>query len=673
MHGPPAPGARRFDRRSLWIELACALLAALLPALATLRGSPGPLALTLNLGPNDAAYLEGFHPNYEGAGAIATRWSTTQARVRLPFVVSGEAALVTRAARVLPQTADVTVTFAGQAVDHYAARGGRFEVQRAELPRGRALRADIVLEVADRDPTGVVRSPEGLARALSVDWLRLDVGARGVVHATGATAWRPALLALLLFALFRWVGFARRASLGLVAPAAFGLAWATLAQPLATAHVLRLLLPGAALAGTLAALWLRRRPAGRWVLVVFLFGYLVKGAGLFHPDFFYPDVQLFRRYVSAFAEASGSLAERGVSAQEQTNTAYPRFVAGRPYAFPYSPIFFLPFLLLPRDPALVENAQRHVALLAVSAESLLVFWLAGRLFRRREPLPVAACDDVSTAGVLAALASALLPIHYSRLLLAMWPTLVGHACDLFAIGAVTHWALGSDATRSGPRALVRVGLAVQAALLAYVSSLFNLGSLLGALALLERRRRGLRLVGLWLLAAFVTVFVLYQPFVRLAWTEMRPALLGHAPVTALPDDAPRPTAAPSGLGPALARVPMFYGLGWPLLAALGCLVARQRLRPEAGRVLLAWALAFALLVALRAFGLGLFKDLKELTFVAPLVALSAGLALSRLARAPLALGLLLLVLAAWTAERYVFYWNDARAPVMVPVETSGVR
>jgi hypothetical protein len=671
MLNPPAPGARRFGGRGPWLDLACALLAALLPALASLHGSPGPLSVTLNVGPNDAAYLEGFHPHYEGAGAIATRWSTTRAGVRLPFAVSGRAALVTRAARVLPQTADVTVAFAGQVVDRYAARGGRFDVRRVDLPLGHGLPATVAFDIAPRaGAADVGPASGGPTRGLSVDWLRLELGVYGRLHATGAAAWRPAALAALLFVLWRVVGFGRRAALGLALPFAVALAAAGWFQPLVQAHVLRLLLPGVALAGALAAAWLRRRPGGRWVLVIVVAGYLVKGAGLFHPDFFYPDVQLFRRYVNAFSEAQGSLAERGVAAQEQTNTAYPRFVAGRPYAFPYSPVFFLPFLLLPRDAALIEDAQRHVALLAVSAEGLLVFWLAGLLFRRRaRDTP----DEAARTGLLAALVSVLLPIHYSRLLLAMWPTLVGHVFDLLAIGVLARWTLTSTAVRAQGRRFARLVLAVQAALLMYVSSLINLGALLAALAWLERRRRGVWLLRAWGLAALVTVLALYGPFVQLAWTEMLPAITGQSPALALPADAPRPTPPITGLGPALGRVLLFYGLGWPLLAVAGFVAARREARARTWRLLVAWAAAFALLLALRAFGFGLFKDLKELTFVAPLVALTAGLTLARLVHTRLALMILLLLMGAWTAQSYASYWNDARAPVMIPLETSGVR
>jgi hypothetical protein len=83
---------------------------------------------------------------------------------------------------------------------------------------------------------------------------------------------------------------------------------------------------------------------------------------------------------------------------------------------------------------------------------------------------------------------------------------------------------------------------------------------------------------------------------------------------------------------ALARVPLFYGPACPMLAAAGFALARRTADRPAFRLLLAFALAFATLLALRAFGGGLFRDLKEITFVAPLVAVLTGLFLDELAR-----------------------------------------
>jgi hypothetical protein len=60
------------------------------------------------------------------------------------------------------------------------------------------------------------------------------------------------------------------------------------------------------------------------------------------------------------------------------------------------------------------------------------------------------------------------------------------------------------------------------------------------------------------------------------------------------------------------------------------LIARRA--PPAGRhAVLAYAAAFALLAALRAFGAGLFKDLKEIEFAGPLVAVATGAVLEEIA------------------------------------------
>src|SRR3989304_5041034 len=53
----------------------------------------------------------------------------------------------------------------------------------------------------------------------------------------------------------------------------------------------------------------------RSVPLLFLLGYMLKGAALFHPSYFYPDVRLHRRHLEAFEAASGGILERGGAAQ----------------------------------------------------------------------------------------------------------------------------------------------------------------------------------------------------------------------------------------------------------------------------------------------------------------------------------------------------------------------
>ena len=69
-----------------------------------------------------------------------------------------------------------------------------------------------------------------------------------------------------------------------------------------------------------------------------------------------------------------------------------------------------------------------------------------------------------------------------------------------------------------------------------------------------------------------------------------------------------------------------------LALALGLALARQRTTTAGYRFLVVYGLAFFLLLSLRAFGGGTFKDLKEITFVGPWIAMLSGLALTELSR-----------------------------------------
>ncbi len=113
----------------------------------------------------------------------------------------------------------------------------------------------------------------------------------------------------------------------------------------------------------------------RWLPLLFMVGYLLKGAAIFYPSFFSPDVLTHGRYVLAFPSDGDSLEARGVVAQEKSNIAYPRSVGGKRYAFPYSPLFYLPFTGL-SDRAEVDEALKYAALAA--AGMILVY-------RRGEP------------------------------------------------------------------------------------------------------------------------------------------------------------------------------------------------------------------------------------------------------------------------------------------------
>lgn len=615
------------------LALVCVLA---LPLAAALWGARGPAGATLNVGPNDAYYLTGFSGAPEVEGEIATRWTGRSASIDLPLSAEGPVRLLYRVARVLPETAEVEVSLDGRAVDHFRCRGGAWLLRVARpgvLPR---TPVRLALDVAAGDERSL---------GLRVDWARVEVERGGVLRLRGWALLRPLLLVAVLFAALRLAGFRPAGAAGLVLPAALVLAAGTLRDPFAVAHLTMHLAPPAGALALLSAALLRKQGRGRWLLVLLLASYGLKGAVLFHPAFFYYDSHNHARFVQAMGRAEGSVLERGLEAQRAVNTAHPRYVAGKAYTFPYSPLFFVPFTHL-RNLQHVEDGMRHLGLLMAALEVLLAAWLARLAFGER-------------TGLFAAVLAATLPPLSSRVLLAMWPTITAHALEVLAIGSALLYL--REPTR---RRLAVLAAFTLAAFLTYVSSLFNLCLFLGALALLARRRLPV-LLGVAVSTAAATVLLLYLPFTRVFLAEILPALLsGHG--AAAP--AAAGATAPGGPLAALSRVPLFYGWAVPPLALAGLWLTRRKAAPEARTVLLAYALAVASLYALRGLGGGLFKDLKETTFAVTLAAVLVAAVLDELAgrgrSGRVAAALVLVGLAAFGLDRLAGHAETYADPVV---------
>jgi len=589
--------------------LAAAVLA--LASLALLRvGTPGPRTVTLQLGPNTRSYGTGFAPMYEIEDLDAVRWSSHNARLELPLTVSGgPVTLSYRFSRSLMETGVVDVGWAGRLVDHFSYRGAAFQVREVALgalpPTPVAVSFDV--DSHDRRDLG-----------LKLDWVRLEVGAQGRLSLRGAPLVLAGALLVWLFVVCRLAGQPPGLAFALSLPWLGGLlVWARL-DPFGLAHVLSKLWLVLVMLSLVALLALARTPARRWVVPVFVAGLLLKGALLFHPTSYYPDFANARRYIVSLLETEGRLAERGVAVQIEHNVAYPRSVAGKPYAFPYSPLGYLPYGVA-RDRESIEDAFRYGTLAFAALQALLVFALARAAALALAPgAPRAEARQDTYTGVTAAMLAVSLPPVTSRMLLAMGATLTGHLLDLCLIAAAVlvlrypkrrgYWLM--------------VGLAATASLLSYVTSLFTVGAFLLVLSLLERKLAW-RFLAILTAGATLTVLWLYGPFLRAFFGEILPAVLDGARVVGT-------GKGPGGLWPALARIPIFYGWVYPVLATIGFLVLRRAAAGPARTVLSAYLLAFVLLLSLRAFGGGLFQDLKEITFVAPLVAVLSGLVVERL-------------------------------------------
>jgi hypothetical protein len=201
----------------------------------------------------------------------------------------------------------------------------------------------------------------------------------------------------------------------------------------------------------------------------------------------------------------------------------------------------------------------------------------------------------------------------------MYSTVAGHLLDTLVIASCL---LLLERPRS-PGRLAAVAILVQAALLTYVSSLFTVTFFVLALALLDRALAP-RLLVVWGLAAGVTLTSLYGDFVLVFAQEILPTALA----TSGAGSGPGPV---EGFRDALWRITAYLGHPAPLLAVPGAVFLWRRAPPGPRRVLLAYALGFAALLALRGLSGGLFKNLKEIAFAAPLVATAAGASLAVLA------------------------------------------
>ena len=559
--------------------------------LAARAGGP----IDFDVGPSTGAYLDGFTESEERP-PVSFRWTGSRATIDLPFITSSseseQGRLHLRYARFLDEHARVRVYLSGHQVASFSARPGRFRTHSIPISyEDGPLRLEIVTE----DP-----NPSHLGVAM--DWVRLE-----------APRWRlpmssvtPRLLVAGGFVLGLASGFGIMGSfvvgLGFGFVQAIGLAF----DPFGLAHVSsQIVLPGLLLTA-LVAVGFRIRRASKWIPLLFLIAFLLKGMGIFHPSYFYPDVRNHRRYVYAFAQAEGTIPERGVAAQMQVRTAYPRRVAGRDYAFPYSPLFFIPFTWLTTDPHLVEDALKYAALAAAAAEVVAVYLLAALTLGR-------------APAVAASLLAVFLPPMYSRLFLAMWPTIVGHLLDVFAICA----AAGLAAHPSNLRRLAGFGAVTFASFLTYISSLFNLTSFISFFALLQQKLTW-RVLAIGAGAGLVTVLLLYYSFTATLLNEILPNLSSLSS-----DDAK--TSPLVGTLMAFDRLRHFYGLGVLALAGAGIVLARRSCLPGGFRTLLAYGLSFLFLVALRGLSGGLFKDLKEILYVGPWIAVTAGASVASLA------------------------------------------
>jgi hypothetical protein len=202
--------------------------------------------------------------------------------------------------------------------------------------------------------------------------------------------------------------------------------------------------------------------------------------------------------------------------------------------------------------------------------------------------------------------------------LALFPTLLGQALEAL---------LGLHLLRrfghlDGARDAAAATFFLFAAQAVYTGSLFNVAAVVLVLSAIQwahgERRRTLRLLGSYAVAAAAVALLFYARFLPTFFREVLPRLRSAG--AAGDGDA---VAAP------LQRLWIFYGVGLPLLALLGLLLTKGAPK-HARRYALAALLAGLGLLGLRFALPTLFRDAKEVELLAfPIASLSA-FALDRL-------------------------------------------
>jgi hypothetical protein len=585
------PGALALARRCGSLALLAALL--IVPPWAAWRVS-GARVITLDLGPGDGPYVHGFTPEWEVDDGVGTHWTTYEAAAVLPLEIRGPLRLVLRYSRVLPQTAVVDVSVAGQPAPRFSCRGGLWDERSLEVGSVPPQPAVVAVHVDSHERRNL---------GLKLDWMRLEAGGTRLLGRARlrpiATVW---LVALLLLAL----GWSLEKALAFTAAAAGALTALLLHDPWLThrllAHVpeslaagLALVLPLRALARFRSGFPLAMKRAGTIAVGAFL----LRAAAINHPAFYYPDLLAHARLVQVVRSAGFDYLRApshylwgdpaAVTAEGRAPSGlWLKNVGGRAFGPPYSLAFHAPFAAFP---ATLDERIRGLKVWGAFV-SVVPILAVGALARRY---------GLSLLGLGALL---FVPTYLSRLTLGLLPALFGHAVEMLFLVWLAHRPAGRWPART-----VATGVVLLAACqLAYISpSASLLVALLAADAFrsheADARPRAFALLTMLLAASALSLLGHYRDFL----THGVPGVQGA-------------TAGAAFENP-LARLGAVIGTAFVVAAAAGTFVLR---RVVAARTLLAaWAMVGLTLLALRMV-VPVLRFCHEELWIAPLVCLSAG-------------------------------------------------
>jgi hypothetical protein len=571
-------------------------------------GHPPPLVI--DLGAGDEAVASGFAEgwaHYELRGKTTFRWTGDAASLALPVDAEGRELVVEmRLARFADQATPIALTSGEHAIASWLQHPVGWRVRR--FPAG-AWSGPVSLQFSSPPSDG---QPSGMA----IDWCAL----RGIERVSPQRGLWLSLLTLLVLAPLV-VGLALRRSW----PIAYGgpvllagLALWALSDTVAAATTALLAGPRVLVACVIALpvlLWIGRRSGEaegrgqRAFVCVPALVLLLALCALSNPRYHYPDVDTHARFLAGMREQPHwALDPREY---QQRTRAWTRLIGERFVGFPYSTAFHV--LAWPLAPALGEvGAVKTLGVMGVAISLVLVY----RLGRAARATPATA--------VLAQALFAMMPVVPSRLTLALLPSLLGQAMELWLLLALA--TRFSDLTRWRDR--LAVLLLVFAVQLTYTGSLYNVAfvvMLLFAVGLAtQRARAALWLLAVYGLAAVGVALLQYRHFMPMLVSDLLPHLGAASATVATPPDAITPLSVLARAGE---RLWIFFGPFGLALAALGW-TTLAKAAPPVRRVLFVALGAGLLLALLRPALPVLFSDAKEVELLAGPVSIAASLGIA---------------------------------------------
>lgn len=519
-----------------------------------------PGDIFLSFGPNDVSYVAGFREDFEIDEPTFIHWSQKRGRVSLPFVLDeAPVDIAFRYKRHMELPAEIRVFIGSTQVDRFEIPQQDFTVRTINLESNPAPREPIQIAF-------LAQSVDPRPLGLALDWIQIRPQGRVLPTLRPFLFLLGIVAGLYLFA--RLIGFSGRFALFLGFGAMTALAVWVSFHKLAPLHAASLLgwrfHIGSFL--VLSFFYVRRgasssvfsRPEARWAMLAFYLGTLIRLAGLFHSEFYYPDVRTHSKFVSLiWTEGLGGFLSDHIANQHRHLLGL-QLVGEKWLAFPYPPLLYLVIYPLSLLQLPVEDWMKFVPAYLVGIEALVVFALIYRL------------GGSSRAAAVATWFHATAPVIAFRLTVASYAAMFGHFWDtLVALYLIFFFPrMNRFWTGAGLATVIAISL------LSYAGSALVLGMFIPIFALAicirgkepEDKGRAVR-VALWaLVGALLAMALFYVQYLP----ELTPELLEPTVLSGTSEPLIAVAFTPfAAIKMSAQRLNIFYGPFFGLLVFLG--------------------------------------------------------------------------------------------------------